>query len=529
MQRRCAKRPCRGGWWSTSARQVPPNVLEVKWRCVVIDPVCSSASAFPFSRDAATLIGEKEDYPIFVQLLEALTRRAAFNFGAASDSASGDASSTALERAASAGGSRAPGLALLNGRLAQEILTCALNGEGVSGVGRAVLEASGGGHLAAIAAWLATSGLLQGLVLPEDARPGSSQGCEEEVGAKTEGVCPAEKREGDGSHAVAEAVLALLGIAASQLQPWQVKARDSSSSGASGAGQAGETGVAGGNLEEGVMSLSVEDRRALPQGAGVIDGVLRPDGSPRSGHNVAEVGGPENELEGNSTETRVHSLHNHADHHALSSDLFSRESAEAQDFLPSDNSQQSELSALDQQAPIEPALEPFGLIRREGEAEIVPKAPGLPVDPQAVVDTVVTSIVEQIARRAQLVSARGRSRMVIQLEPKDLGKVRVHLSVGANGMDVRLSAESSDAREIIESSLPRLKAAFETQGIILDRFEVTIAPGFSAFASSRRDAEQQGLGVSQSPGYYSWDEEPEAESGQISDVAMGTSLVDYRI
>ncbi len=46
------------------------------------------------------------------------------------------------------------------------------------------------------------------------------------------------------------------------------------------------------------------------------------------------------------------------------------------------------------------------------------------------------SVADQIARRAHLILSRGRAGLYIQLEPKELGKVRVYVELGSEGVHV---------------------------------------------------------------------------------------------
>lgn len=143
--------------------------------------------------------------------------------------------------------------------------------------------------------------------------------------------------------------------------------------------------------------------------------------------------------------------------------------------------------------------------------------------------TASASVVEQIARRAHLIVARGQVGLSIQLEPEELGTVRVQVSMGSRGLHVKLATEASDAKEIIQSSLPQLKAAFESQGLKVDRFDVAVASSFSAFGSLEDDARWQGLNGSHSPERYLLPDDVDVEGAEKLEVGRSNSLVDYRI
>ncbi|MCL4533633.1 MAG: flagellar hook-length control protein FliK [Bacteroidetes bacterium] len=140
------------------------------------------------------------------------------------------------------------------------------------------------------------------------------------------------------------------------------------------------------------------------------------------------------------------------------------------------------------------------------------------------------SVAEQIARRAHLAVGQGRAGLSIQLEPKDLGKVQVHVSIGADGLRVGLAAEASDTREIIQASLPLLRAAFESQGLVVERFDLGIGAGFAGWGSPGGSAQQrQGLGSGQPNGYYPANEETGVDGGEVYETGPRDTLVDYRI
>lgn len=139
------------------------------------------------------------------------------------------------------------------------------------------------------------------------------------------------------------------------------------------------------------------------------------------------------------------------------------------------------------------------------------------------------SVVEQIASRAQLISARSRTGLSLQLEPKELGKVRVYIGVGPDGLHVRLAAEGRDTMGIIQASLPQLKEALENQGLRVDRFDVGMGSGLPSFNSSQDGWQRQGMGSGQAATPYWWDREIAAEEGSRPEMTLADSLIDYRI
>lgn len=140
------------------------------------------------------------------------------------------------------------------------------------------------------------------------------------------------------------------------------------------------------------------------------------------------------------------------------------------------------------------------------------------------------SVVEQITRHIRLATLRGRSGLSIQLEPRDLGRVQVHVSSGTDGLRIGLAAESSDTRDLIQASLPQLRAAFESQGLMIDRFELDTGAGFTGFGSADGGAQQRsGLSNAGADGRYLSSEETSPDASEASEIGSRDSLVDYRI
>lgn len=140
------------------------------------------------------------------------------------------------------------------------------------------------------------------------------------------------------------------------------------------------------------------------------------------------------------------------------------------------------------------------------------------------------SVVDQIARNAHLFLARGRTGLSIELEPRELGKVGIHVSVGSEGLHIRLAAETNDVRGIIQASLPQLRAALESQGLSIDRFDLALGTSFSGFGSPGDPARQESdLGNARTPWNYLWEEQAGNEGGRSQELSTASSLVDLRV
>jgi len=140
------------------------------------------------------------------------------------------------------------------------------------------------------------------------------------------------------------------------------------------------------------------------------------------------------------------------------------------------------------------------------------------------------SVVEQIAQRAHLVLRNGRAGMDIQLEPEELGKVRVHVGFGSEGLHVRLAAEDIDTRGILHASLPQLRQALENQGLRVDRFDLALSSGASLFGTPQDNSQQQPrLRGETAQWQYAWEDSTTPESAGSTGALAPSSLVDYRI
>lgn len=140
------------------------------------------------------------------------------------------------------------------------------------------------------------------------------------------------------------------------------------------------------------------------------------------------------------------------------------------------------------------------------------------------------SVVEQIAQRAHLVLRNGRAGVDIQLEPEELGKVRVHVGFGSEGLHVRLAAEAIDTRGILQASLPQLRQALENQGLRVDRFDLALGSGASLFGTPQDDSQQQPrLRGETAQWQYAWEDSTTPESAGSTGALTPSSLVDYRI
>ena len=86
-------------------------------------------------------------------------------------------------------------------------------------------------------------------------------------------------------------------------------------------------------------------------------------------------------------------------------------------------------------------------------------------------------LLKQVGQKIQLTQADGTSRIQLQLEPQELGKLTLRL-VSQNGqVSLKIFAQSSMTKELVEQNILNLKQNFENQGIKCAEIEVSIGNG----------------------------------------------------
>ncbi|MBK7405775.1 MAG: flagellar hook-length control protein FliK [Phycisphaerales bacterium] len=115
------------------------------------------------------------------------------------------------------------------------------------------------------------------------------------------------------------------------------------------------------------------------------------------------------------------------------------------------------------------------------------------------------------AFRTQLVQGlaaalrRGTGEVVLKLRPASLGDVRVQLQLKGSSVDARIRASTSQAHQLLESSVDSLRAALESRGLHVGRIEIEPAPNSpnpGAEHTLGEGREQPGLGGSGAGGEH---------------------------
>lgn len=107
-----------------------------------------------------------------------------------------------------------------------------------------------------------------------------------------------------------------------------------------------------------------------------------------------------------------------------------------------------------------------------------------------------TSAVDQVVNAATFSVQNGRKEVTLQLNPHELGDVRVRLSSdSANQVSARLIAATAEAHELLSQQIDGLQKSLEAQGIRVERIQVVLAGEGAqnqAENQSRSDTSQSG-------------------------------------
>jgi hypothetical protein len=119
----------------------------------------------------------------------------------------------------------------------------------------------------------------------------------------------------------------------------------------------------------------------------------------------------------------------------------------------------------------------FGAVRSDA-AETLSGANSLKRGGEAFPKALHPELVDRIVERAVLGVREGQREIRIDLKPEFLGQVRLHISTDHQQVMVRMVAENSVAKEIIESNMPQLRAALQNQGLEIGKFDISLAQHF---------------------------------------------------
>ncbi len=86
-----------------------------------------------------------------------------------------------------------------------------------------------------------------------------------------------------------------------------------------------------------------------------------------------------------------------------------------------------------------------------------------------------TRIVDQVTRHLESMKfANGKGEITLQLQPAHLGSLRVSISKTAEGVVARIVTESAQVQQAMQGAQELLRAAMESKGLTLDKFQITL-------------------------------------------------------
>ena len=135
----------------------------------------------------------------------------------------------------------------------------------------------------------------------------------------------------------------------------------------------------------------------------------------------------------------------------------------------------------------------------------------------------------ELVRSVRLFSGPRRSTARIQLDPPELGRIRVDLRMADNKLEIRVLTTSAEAKAVLQERADLLRTALEYHGIHVEQFDIdTVSDGermldspvgqgsdesFSSFAGMRRDPARSFVSAEQTrDGMTANAAEPEAVS-----------------
>lgn len=86
------------------------------------------------------------------------------------------------------------------------------------------------------------------------------------------------------------------------------------------------------------------------------------------------------------------------------------------------------------------------------------------------------SAFDQLVRSIRLQAGARRSSARIQLDPPEMGRVRVDLRIEGEKLSIEVRAENKHARDLLSERAERLTTALQHRGLTVERFDVTIDP-----------------------------------------------------
>ena len=100
---------------------------------------------------------------------------------------------------------------------------------------------------------------------------------------------------------------------------------------------------------------------------------------------------------------------------------------------------------------------------------------------------------QELLDRIQIAVRRGESMWKLQLRPPSLGRLEVHLTTGAKGLEIVMRTETAEAQAFLQANLPELSRGLDQRGVVVERCEVSCGqPGADLPGAPGEDRQQAG-------------------------------------
>ena len=106
-----------------------------------------------------------------------------------------------------------------------------------------------------------------------------------------------------------------------------------------------------------------------------------------------------------------------------------------------------------------------------------------------------TQLVDQVVSHLAAGNNGETSRMLLRLNPAELGTLRIELTMEGDKLRAQLHAQTQQVQEVLDRHLPQLRDALQMQGLKIDSFRVDVQGGHSQArdqASQWQQPQQQG-------------------------------------
>ncbi len=156
------------------------------------------------------------------------------------------------------------------------------------------------------------------------------------------------------------------------------------------------------------------------------------------------------------------------------------------------------------------------------------------IEPASIPKEMKSDVIRQIVQRMSLRTERLQSKMNIKLKPEFLGNVRLQINTQNHLVSVRMIADSTEVKEIIEKNIQYLKTELQQHGLEIEKFDVLVGEDREGRQNSQnqtgfRHAFRQGRQHFELPDEHSEqiDEEIETENNQKQENQGDSSEISY--